>query len=414
MMETPQTRILPHRSNSERVVNEQEKRMNTEINQLLIDIRRIGPTHPEPSPRVLFGELFDDDEVQQHYEALVGTLKSAKKRGVINFKGQMLLKGMHDKVVISIVEGGTPVDKGSTNLGSKGASVRLPTPNVMTPTPYSECTDRPTPMSLDQQPLSLRSVSPKKFIFASPAVEGTHKKGEIGNSRSFQPSSNGKLACNDRDLKDISFEVISPAPRVIRSSQKGLPPPSPWSVVGKQAKTEKNTKKKLSLSKTCSSPQFGDGDKEIDENRQYKNSPNVDVEKTKYNKVTPINRSSTPKTTPLQMVTPTTGLRRSLSTPAPRMPSSSRSQSSRNHCDEAASRVEDEVHRIVVDIRRVGDNPGEPSVTFGELFDDEEVQNTYEALVGTLRSAKRQGIIKFKGQMLLKGMHDNVVISVVE
>ena len=62
----------------------------------------------------------------------------------------------------------------------------------------------------------------------------------------------------------------------------------------------------------------------------------------------------------------------------------------------------------------MGSNPGEPSVKFGELFDDEIVQNTYEALVGTLRSAKRQGLIKFQGQMLLKGMHDNVEISVVE
>jgi hypothetical protein len=76
--------------------------------------------------------------------------------------------------------------------------------------------------------------------------------------------------------------------------------------------------------------------------------------------------------------------------------------------------VDDEVIRLQKDIRRIGSNPGEPSVTFGELFDDEVVQNTYEALVGTLRSAKRKGKIDFKGQMLLKGMHDNVVISVVE
>lgn len=76
--------------------------------------------------------------------------------------------------------------------------------------------------------------------------------------------------------------------------------------------------------------------------------------------------------------------------------------------------VDDEVIRLQLDIRRIGSNPGEPSVTFGELFDDDEVQNTYEALVGTLRSAKRQGKIDFKGQMLLKGMHDSVVISVVE
>ena len=78
-----------------------QKRLQDEIEQLLVDIRRVGE---EPgSPQVRFGELFDDDDVQQYYEALVGTLKSAKKRGVIDFKGQMLLKGMHDDVVISII-----------------------------------------------------------------------------------------------------------------------------------------------------------------------------------------------------------------------------------------------------------------------------------------------------------------------
>jgi hypothetical protein len=81
---------------------------------------------------------------------------------------------------------------------------------------------------------------------------------------------------------------------------------------------------------------------------------------------------------------------------------------------QASMRVDSEVHQLVDDIRRVGSNPGVPCVTFGELFDDETVQDTYEALIGTLRSAKRQGYIHFKGQILFKGMHDDVVINVVD
>jgi len=53
-------------------------------------------------------------------------------------------------------------------------------------------------------------------------------------------------------------------------------------------------------------------------------------------------------------------------------------------------------------------------VSFGELFDDEEVTNYYEALVGTLRAAKKRGLITYKGQMLLKGMSDGVMISICE
>lgn len=64
-----------------------------------------------------------------------------------------------------------------------------------------------------------------------------------------------------------------------------------------------------------------------------------------------------------------------------------------------------------MDIQRIGE-PGSPTVKFGELFDDDDVANYYEALVGTLKSAKKRGIIEYKGQMLLKGMSDNVVISI--
>ena len=45
-----------------------------------------------------FATLFDDDECQQTLESLMGTLKAAKKRGIITFEGQLLLKGSHDKV----------------------------------------------------------------------------------------------------------------------------------------------------------------------------------------------------------------------------------------------------------------------------------------------------------------------------
>lgn len=70
------------------MVDDHNKRLDEECLQLIADIQRIGG-----SSEVKFGALFDDEQVEQYYEALVGTLKTAKKRGYINFKGQMLLKG---------------------------------------------------------------------------------------------------------------------------------------------------------------------------------------------------------------------------------------------------------------------------------------------------------------------------------
>jgi len=74
--------------------------MNEEIQQLLKDITRVGESG---KPYVNFGELFDDDEVANYYEALVGTLKAAKKKGLIKYEGQFLLKGVSDKVAITIL-----------------------------------------------------------------------------------------------------------------------------------------------------------------------------------------------------------------------------------------------------------------------------------------------------------------------
>ena len=74
--------------------------------------------------------------------------------------------------------------------------------------------------------------------------------------------------------------------------------------------------------------------------------------------------------------------------------------------------MNDEIQQLLKDIKRVGE-PGEPSVAFGELFDDEKVANYYEALVGTLKAAKKKKLITYEGQVLFKGMSDKVVISIV-
>ena len=43
-------------------------------------------------------QLFKDEILEQQLESLVGTMKAARKRGVIDFQGQILLQGAHDNV----------------------------------------------------------------------------------------------------------------------------------------------------------------------------------------------------------------------------------------------------------------------------------------------------------------------------
>lgn len=93
-------------------VNEVEVRLNNELEQLVKDIWRIG----DPAkPQVPFGELFDDDDVQQHYEGLAATLKAAKKRGIVTYQSPILLKGAHDKVMVNLVD--------KSPLGSKSGDL---------------------------------------------------------------------------------------------------------------------------------------------------------------------------------------------------------------------------------------------------------------------------------------------------
>ena len=71
---------------------------------LVEEIDRLGTTQPSGRTGVTFGALFDDDRCSQIFEALVGTLRAAKKRGIVEFEGQMLLKGAHDDVVIELLD----------------------------------------------------------------------------------------------------------------------------------------------------------------------------------------------------------------------------------------------------------------------------------------------------------------------
>jgi len=77
--------------------------------------------------------------------------------------------------------------------------------------------------------------------------------------------------------------------------------------------------------------------------------------------------------------------------------------------------VEHEIELLKEEIKRLGKEceGGKFEVTFGTLFNDDKCANIFEALVGTLRAAKRKKIVKYDGELLLQGVHDNVVITML-
>lgn len=78
--------------------------------------------------------------------------------------------------------------------------------------------------------------------------------------------------------------------------------------------------------------------------------------------------------------------------------------------------VAHEVDLLVEEIKRLGspNADGQMTVKFGVLFNDDRCANIFEALVGTLKAAKRKKIIKFDGELLLQGVHDNVDIVLLQ
>lgn len=78
--------------------------------------------------------------------------------------------------------------------------------------------------------------------------------------------------------------------------------------------------------------------------------------------------------------------------------------------------VEHEVKLLVTEIKRLGapNADGQVSVKFGVLFNDDRCANIFEALVGTLKAAKRKKIVNYSGELLLQGVHDNVDIVLLK
>ncbi|KAK7906959.1 hypothetical protein WMY93_015571 [Mugilogobius chulae] len=78
--------------------------------------------------------------------------------------------------------------------------------------------------------------------------------------------------------------------------------------------------------------------------------------------------------------------------------------------------VDHEVKLLVQEIQRLGEKngDGQTSVKFGVLFNDDRCANLFEALVGTLKAAKKRKVVRYDGELLLQGVHDNVDIILLQ
>ena len=76
--------------------------VETEIDKLLDVIRQHGEAQPDGCTATTFGVLFD--VYANISDSLVGILMRARKRKVLAFEADMLFQGVHDDVLIRILE----------------------------------------------------------------------------------------------------------------------------------------------------------------------------------------------------------------------------------------------------------------------------------------------------------------------
>ena len=63
--------------------------------------------------------LFNDNRHANIFEALVGTLRAAKKRKILTHEGELLLQGVHDNVEIILKPAPLPASGAATDLDVK-------------------------------------------------------------------------------------------------------------------------------------------------------------------------------------------------------------------------------------------------------------------------------------------------------
>ncbi len=77
-----------------------DHQIESDINILIEKIKEIGTKQSDGSIDVTFGSLYE--ATVDVLEALNGTLRSAKRNKIIDYKGQMLLKGPNDKDIVKL------------------------------------------------------------------------------------------------------------------------------------------------------------------------------------------------------------------------------------------------------------------------------------------------------------------------
>lgn len=423
------------------LVNDQEKRIETEISQLIQDIQRIDPSGED---HCSYGDLFTDPFVEQYYEALLGTLKAAKRKGLVKFKGQILLKGIHDDVLVHVQEKDDGVNNEPTTNHHRQ--------NEVDDEEEVQVVEQDTNIETKKKYLVEIASNPSSNILEGIKFEDTNT-GINGLDQSCTNNKDKCISTTNESLEDIIVpnetnkettgglvlgEMIpkssSNSRKDVRSKENDAPSDEDISLKETvESNHSRISPNKISIFHPENNQQTDDKGVSLDcfskQSKLSKKLGNDKKKKSLQSLSNKFNRDDTSiVTAPVQSIikSSNTTTRRSYpiskrdlfhsSTTGTLMSSVSKTPPTtrRTHTNEShLNRIERECQQLLIDIRRI-EPEMDPVCSFGDLFSDEDVQQYYEALVGTLKAAKRKGMINFEAEILFKGMHDHIQISIVE
>lgn len=194
--------------------------VDEEVRQVLEHVQRLAGK----SCAVTFGTLFQDEQVEQVFESLVqprlfvyffsccqaGTLKAAKKRGLLDFPGHLLLFPTHQDVKITLKGGQTPplslLDRANAVLSNKSSPASPPAVVSPPPTANQVGSDSEDDWSDDE---NSKASKPRNSVTFKESIPSSSTKAPDVSKSETIPESTQIVPFQPRIIDSAAFSTFS-------------------------------------------------------------------------------------------------------------------------------------------------------------------------------------------------------------
>ncbi|EGD72484.1 hypothetical protein PTSG_00510 [Salpingoeca rosetta] len=385
--------------------------VDDQIRKLIQNIKSHGQTDKAGKPTITFGKLF---ETSNNLENLSGTLRTAKKQQIVSYGAEMLLKGLHDGVTITLLRDGLQ----DSNLDTytyqqvREASTRRKLTATLKSSIRRSTMNRSNSINLKQLAASARAKRDARIADKQPG-NSSGNSGISTNATSSTSSNPNSSAATDAggrswQRRGASSSTLLHRGRVLPKQTGSGSRSEPGSAAGSRSQLNPPDPAASDNSNSGGSGEKSDGDEDAVVDVLASMAGLYHKEQVRLSRrgkaPAPAKPASGPDVPDDARIN-----RRRLST------SVRKGELSEKRAQQAARWIDKEIRKLIAAIEKYGKPNGAPDqleVSFGQLF--QETQNEFEALTGTLRTAKKHKVVAFEAETLFQGAHDHVVITLLK